>query len=253
MVGIDIRQPLATAPGADSSPDSTADSRPRCCSIVYLRRQVRNDIRQTHTRMITIAVTGGMGAGKSETAKLLQQRGARVVHADQIAHRTYARGAPAFEAIVAAFGDGILTADGDIDRARLGDIVFASPQRRRQLEAIVWPAARTLITREIGDLRSRGCDVAALEAAVLYEAGWDDLADVVVTVEASEPTRLRRVRERTGMSDAAIRERFAAQLPSATRIRRADHCLTNDGTRADLADEVARIWNTIATDTTRGD
>lgn len=195
--------------------------------------------------MITIAVTGGMGAGKTETTKIFESLGASVIHADEVAHRTYEPGGPAYVPLVDAFGSQVLTTDGGIDRQKLGVLAFSDPNLRRRLEAIVWSETKRAIADSIRRYRSDGIEVVLIEAAVLYEAGWEDLADLVVTVEASESIRAHRIELRTGLSAAEIRERFAAQLQPAERIARADHYITNDGQLSDLTDAVHAVWNQI--------
>ena len=195
--------------------------------------------------MITIAVTGGMGAGKTETTKMLEARGAVVIHADQVAHQTYQPNGPAYDAVVERFGSQVLAGDGSVDRAKLGKIVFNDSEARKRLEAIVWHHTRVAISGLLTRHRADGKRVAVIEAAVLYEAAWDDLADYVVTVEASEDERVRRLLSRTSLAESEIRDRIASQLPSAERIARADYHISNDGDLRQLSQAVNSIWRAI--------
>lgn len=195
--------------------------------------------------MITIAVTGGMGAGKTETTKILEAAGATVIRADEVAHQTYEQGGPAYRPLVEAFGPQILMPDGNINRQKLGAMAFGDPSLRKRLEEIVWSETKQLIADSQRRYRSAGIDVVVIEAAVLYEAAWDDLADVVVTVEASESIRTRRIELRTGLSSAEIRKRFAAQLTPTIRIARADYHIENNGQLNDLTDAVQAVWKLI--------
>lgn len=195
--------------------------------------------------MITIAVTGGMGAGKTETTKMLGALGAAVIHADQVAHQTYHPNGPAYDSVVSAFGSQVLAQDGSVDRSKLGDLVFSHPSTRKRLEAIVWTHARKAMSELLKRHDAEGKRVAVVEAAVLYEAGWDALADYVVTVEASEEERIRRLLCRTELDVADIRERMSAQLPQSERIARADYHISNDGDLSDLSNAVNSIWRAI--------
>ena len=192
--------------------------------------------------MITIAVTGGMGAGKTETTKILEALGAVAIHADEVAHQTYEPGAPAFAPLMDAFGSQILAGNGRIDRRILGALAFGDAGVRKRLEEIVWGETKRSIANLLGRYRSAGVAAVVIEAAVLYEAGWDDLADAVVTVEAPESVRKRRIKLRTGMSDVEIRKRFAAQLSCDQRIERADYHVNNDSELNDLSKAVHAVW-----------
>ena len=196
--------------------------------------------------MITIAVTGGMGAGKTETTKIIESFGAVAIRADEVAHQTYEPNGPAYTPLVEAFGSQILAADGSIDRQTLGALAFGDPGNRKRLEDIVWGETKRSIASMLRQYRSAGIEVALIEAAILYEAGWDDLADVVVTVEAPESVRTRRIKSRTGLSETEIRKRFAAQLACDQRIQRADYHITNDGQLSDLSNAVRSVWNQIS-------
>ena len=195
--------------------------------------------------MITIAVTGGMGAGKTETTKMLEALGAVAIHADQVAHQTYQPKGPAYDAVVETIGSQVLAGDGSVDRSKLGDIVFNDSEARERLEEIVWHHTRRSITELLKRHRDDGEQVAVIEAAVLYEAAWDDLADYVVTVEASEDERIRRLLGRTNLAASEIRDRIASQLPSAERIARADYHISNDGDLRQLSDAVNSTWRAI--------
>ena len=195
--------------------------------------------------MITIAVTGGMGAGKTETTKMLGALGAAVIHADQVAHQTYQPDGPAYDSVVSAFGSQVLAQDGSVDRSKLGEVVFSDSNARKRLETIVWAHARKAMSELLKRHHAEGKRVAVIEAAVLYEAGWDALADDVVTVEASEEERVRRLLCRTELDSTDIRERMSAQLPPSERIARANYHISNDGDLSDLSEAVNSVWRAI--------
>ena len=127
-----------------------------------------------------ICLTGGIASGKSTAARFLQEQGAHVIDADVLGHRTYEPGSPTHAQVVAAFGRDILAADGRIDRKALGAKVFGRPAELKKLTDIVWPAIRALAEEEVAKVRGAGtARVIVLEAAVLFEAGWQDIGDEV--------------------------------------------------------------------------
>ena len=192
--------------------------------------------------MITIAVTGGIGAGKSETIDILRRLGASTVSADQLGHAAYAQGTPGRHDMIKAFGKNIIGQDGEIDRQSVGAIVFNDETKRKTLESIVWHRIREMLEEEIRQNRDNDKDVTAIEAAVLFEAGWDDLADRVWTVESSYHQRLARIVKKTGMDERAARKRMDAQIAPEIRTERADETIFNDGDLSALEQKVAKLW-----------
>ena len=192
--------------------------------------------------MFVIGLTGGIAAGKSTVAKLLGERGAAVIDADRLGHRAYARGQPAFAKVVAAFGEGVLAADGEIDRRALGRKVFGDAAERKRLTDIVWPEIRALARAELALARAAGRPVAVLEAAGLLEAGWQDEVDEVWAVTVPPPVAVARATARDGVDEAAARARIDAQLPSAEREAAAQVVIDNTGPRERLAALVDEHW-----------
>ena len=192
--------------------------------------------------MITIAVTGGIGAGKSETVKILSRLGACTVSADQLGHVAYAKGTAGYTEMVEAFGDRIIGAGGEINRKIVGKIVFADEFKRRQLESIVWHRIRAMLKESLDRNAEAGVTATVIEAAVLLEARWDDLADIVWTVEATYHERLARITEISGMDKRSARSRMDAQLKPKTRAERADEVIRNDGDLKALERRVTELW-----------
>ena len=190
--------------------------------------------------MTRVGLTGGIGSGKSEVARLLARRGAVVVDADALAREAVAPGTPGLAAVVGEFGPGVLGADGSLDRAALGRIVFADEGRRAALEAIVHP----YVARRSAELMAAAPPgaVVVYDVPLLVERGLQDQYDLVVVVEADEATRLRRLVEGRGMSEREARERMAAQVTSAQRAAVADVLLRNDAGLAELELQVERLW-----------
>ena len=190
--------------------------------------------------MIKVGLTGGIGSGKSEVARLLAEHGAVVVDADALAREALAPGSPGSAAVVEEFGPEVLAADGSIDRARLGRLVFADAAGRAALEAIVHP----YVGRRSAELMAAApADaVVVYDVPLLVEKGLQDGFEVVVVVDAADETRLRRLVDVRGMPEQDARERMAAQASREARLAVADHVLRNDGDLAELAEQVSRLW-----------
>lgn len=192
-----------------------------------------------------IAVTGGIGSGKSAVTARLAQRGAVVVDADALAREVVEPGTPGLAAVVAEFGDGVLRDDGSLDRPALAAIVFADADRRRALEAIVHP----LVGRRSQEL----LEAAPADAVVVYDvpllAESADLGriegfDRVVVVTAPVETRVRRLVSR-GLAEDDARARIAAQADDSARLAIADLVVDNSGGLDDLDAEVDRLWSAL--------
>ncbi|MFD7509592.1 dephospho-CoA kinase [Streptomyces sp. NPDC059853] len=193
--------------------------------------------------MLSVGLTGGIGAGKSEAVRLLAGHGAVVVDSDRIAREVVEPGTPGLAAVVEEFGPGVLAADGSLDRAGLGRIVFADAGRLAALNAIVHP----LVARRSAQLRAAAPEgsVVVHDVPLLTENGLADQYDLVVVVDASPATRLERLTRLRGMSEEDARARMAAQAGREQRLAIADEVLRNDGTREELAAQVDRLWERL--------
>lgn len=183
-------------------------------------------------------LTGGIGSGKSSVAALLRERGVPVVDADELAREAVAAGSAGLAEVVAAFGPEVVGPDGELDRKRVGSLVFADSAARKRLNAITHPIVRRLSQERFAALDAAGVSLAAYDVPLLFEVGLDQVLRPVVVVAAREATQLARVVARDALSEADVRARLAAQLPLAEKRARADHVLENDGTREDLARQV---------------
>jgi dephospho-CoA kinase len=195
-----------------------------------------------------VGLVGGIGAGKSLLAEALQRRGAFVLDADAVGHALLQQ-RPASEAVVRRFGPEILAEPAGpgqpprIDRKALGAIVFADPSARRDLEAILHPRMRRTFERAIArTVRGGKHRAVVLDAAVLFEAGWDSLCDCVVFVDAPRDQRLARLAASRGWSDEDLKAREAAQLPLAEKQARSSTTVVNDGTPEALDEQAGRLW-----------
>jgi len=196
--------------------------------------------------MIRIGLTGVIGSGKAEVAKILGSYGAAVVFADEISRHIYEPGDPGHQAVVETFGESVLDDDERIDRARLAAIVFADEAQRHRLEQAVWPVMAKVFEREFAVAEANGADMAVLEAAVLFEAGWERLVDEVWVVMAPEAASVERVGRRDGLSAEQVRARMSAQLTASEKAARADRVIVNDGTLEQLEPRVRKLWQAVA-------
>jgi len=194
---------------------------------------------------VVIGVTGGIASGKSIVSQMLAERGALVIDADKVGHEAYARGSGCYDAVVEAFGRGVVGPDGEIDRKALGGKVFGEPAQRKRLEGIVWPWMRGVMERRLAKLRAEGVPVVVLEAAVLVEAAWQPLVDQVWLVEVSPQVARERIMSRNGLSAEQADARIAAQLTDAERERHAQVIIENSGTLDELRRRVEAEWDRL--------
>ncbi len=192
--------------------------------------------------MLVIGLTGGIGTGKTEVSSLLEQLGATVINADQVGHEAYTPHSEAWKEVVNAFGDGILQETGEIDRRKLGSIVFADPDKLATLNGIMHPRMASIVREKLGILEKQGAKVAVVEAAVLFEAGWDALVGEVWTTESAVDVVVARLQQRNGFAPEEIRKRIASQMSSEERARRASEVILNDGELEDLETAVREVW-----------
>ena len=184
-----------------------------------------------------IGLTGGIAAGKSTVSKQLAALGAHVIDADRVGHRVLMRGGEAYPVVVAAFGAEVLDEAGEIVRARLGRQVFGDPARLADLNRFTHPPMAARMRREIEEVRARPepPPFIVLDAAVLFEAGWDVLCDEVWTVSTAPERALGRLIARSRLAPDAARARIEAQLGNPEREARADRVIRNDGALEALA------------------
>ncbi len=194
------------------------------------------------SRPIVIGLTGNIGVGKSAVLKILQQLGARVIDADKVAHEVMSPGGSAYDAVVAAFGDGVLAKDGTIDRSKLADIVFTDHDQLRRLERIVHPA----VEQRISDIIENATEpVVAIEAIKLLESRLRHLCDTIWVVAATRENQLNRLVYQKGLTQEEALRRMAAQSPQAHKVREADVVIHNDGDMEQLKAQVEAAWKAL--------
>lgn len=197
--------------------------------------------------MLVIGLTGGIGTGKSEVARILTELGAVVINADEVGHGAYTPNSEIWREVVRAFGSGILQPNGEIDRKKLGVIVFADSRKLAKLNSIMHPRMARMVAERIEGYRAEGKSVVVVEAALLFEARWDTLVDEVwVTVSPME-LAVRRIQARNGLPESEIRQRMDSQMPAAERLRRATVVIDNSGDLADLERTVKGLWDSRVT------
>jgi dephospho-CoA kinase len=191
-------------------------------------------------RVLTVGLTGGLGAGKSAVAARLRELGAIVIDSDVLAREVVAKGTPGLAAVVAAFGDAMLRPDGELDRAALAARVFGDETARKRLEGIIHPLVRAR-TAELTREAPPG-SVVVNDVPLLVEAGLSRAYDLVIVVLAAESTRVQRLIRDRGMSPEQIRERMAAQASDDQRRAVADIVLANDDGLDELRARVDAVW-----------
>ncbi|ADH66407.1 MULTISPECIES: dephospho-CoA kinase [Nocardiopsis] len=195
--------------------------------------------------MLTVGLTGGIGSGKSAVAAELAAYGATVVDADAIAREVVEPGTPGLEAVVAEFGDRVLTPDGRLDRPRLGEIVFADEASLTRLNAIVHPLVGERSAQLMEEAVASGVEVVVYDVPLLVENGLGPLYDLVVVVDAPDAVRVERVTANRGMPREQVEARIRAQADRDTRLAAADLVVDNSGTREELTERVAGLWREL--------
>lgn len=191
---------------------------------------------------LTVGLTGGIAAGKSVVAHRLARLGATVIDHDVLAREVVAPGSPGLAAVVAEFGDGVLDADGSLDRAALAAVVFADPTARERLNALVHPRVRAAAAESAAAAVAVGARVLVHDIPLLVETGQAGHFDVVLVVDAPAETRVRRLVEGRGLTPEQAWARLAAQADDEERRAAADVVLDGSGSVEALEEQVDRLW-----------
>jgi dephospho-CoA kinase len=192
---------------------------------------------------VLIGLTGNIATGKSEVGRMLTELGARVIDADAVAHQVIRRGGPAYAAVVETFGPGILRSNGEIDRARLGAVVFADAEALRRLEAIVHPE---VIVRVDTLIRETSEPVVVVEAIKLIEAGMHRTCHALWVVTCPREQQITRLMRTRGLSEAEAILRVDAQPPQAAKIALADVVIDNSHTLDETRRQVEVEWERLS-------
>ena len=200
--------------------------------------------------MIVIGLTGGIGTGKSEVARILEEIGAYIIDADRLGHSAYLPHSEIWEEVVKEFGDGVLLPDEEIDRKKLGSIVFNDPVQLAKLNEIMHPRMGQMVANIIEGLDA---EVVVVEAALLLEAGWDALVEEVWCTGASEDVVIDRLKARNGLNKEEAQKRINAQMSVDERKSRSQVMIENNGDLAQLTTVIEQIWeNRVITKVEKG-
>ena len=192
--------------------------------------------------MLVIGLTGGIGTGKSLVSRMLEERGATIIDADLVGHEAYTPHTETWQVVVDTFGD-VLAEDGQIDRRKLGAIVFSDPSQLEKLNAIMHPRMYKMIEERIQGLQSGGAETIVVEAAILIEAKWTPLVDEVWVTTAPEDQVIDRIKGRNNMGEEAARARINSQMSSDERAGHADVLIANSGSMDELRETVDILWD----------
>ena len=193
--------------------------------------------------MKIIGLTGGIACGKSTVSTELRAHGAAIIDADALAHELSQPHRPIYNAYVERFGREIVTADGTLDRAAIARRVFADPAVRAEVEAIAHPIIRRAAEERLRAARDENKRAAVLDVPLLFEAGWDALADETWVVALPREEQLARLLARdTSMDAGEARARIAAQMPLAEKCARADVVIDNSGTVEEIREYIGKLW-----------
>ena len=194
--------------------------------------------------MLVIGLTGGIGTGKSEVTRMLEALGAEVINADQVGHEAYKPDSESWQEVVKAFGEDILQPNREIDRRKLGAIVFGDSDQLAMLNQIMHPRMARIVSDKLESLRGQGAKVVVVEAALLFEAGWDTLVDEVWATDSPVETVIERLEARNGMSAEEVLKRIDSQMDRSERLSRSQVIVDNGGDVANLEAAVEILWKT---------
>ena len=197
--------------------------------------------------MFVIGLTGGIGTGKTQVSRYLEDLGAAVINADLLGHEAYQPNTEAWKEVVISFGEGVLGPTGEVDRKKLGKIVFNDVEALGRLNAIMHPRIYDMVAERIRNLGKEGRGVVVVEAALLLEANWTPLVDEVWVTAAPEEQVLQRLQSGKGMDETAVRARIRSQMPQAERIQHANVILDNSGSLSELRAQVEKLWESHVT------
>jgi len=195
--------------------------------------------------MKIIGLTGGIGSGKSTVSKFLAHLGAVVIDADKVGHEVFKPGTKAWQEVVDVFGQGIISADGTIDRRKLGEIVFSNPGARAKLNQIMHPLIYEQVKSRMEEYGRKGVAIIIVEAPLLLEVGWKSLVDEVWVTSASEATVIKRLKEQKGLSETQSLARIRTQLTDEERIRQADVVIDTDCALDELKERIEALWRKL--------
>jgi dephospho-CoA kinase len=196
--------------------------------------------------MLKVGLTGGYATGKTQVARELQRLGCHVIYADELGHQVLQPSGEAYTATVEAFGRNILNSDGVIDRKRLGEIAFASPEALEKLSGLVHPAVIRLEERLLEEFQHQDPDgIAIVEAAILIETGRDVVFDRIILTSCDEETQMARGMKRDHATREQVLARLAKQLPLHEKKRHAHYIVDTSGPKEETAQQVQQVYRDL--------
>jgi dephospho-CoA kinase len=196
--------------------------------------------------MLRVGLTGNIASGKSQAALVFAELGAHIISADAIAHELLKPNTPAYQRAIHAFGEQILLSDGNIDRRKLGRIVFNDDSQRLLLNRLIHADVRSEVARRIADLEARiGAGIIIVEAALLVETGSYRLYDCLIVTVCDPALQVERIIKRDGLSEAEARARMAAQMPAEQKRRLARYTIDTSGTLAETRSQIRMIYQDL--------
>ncbi|MFC1958904.1 dephospho-CoA kinase [Chloroflexota bacterium] len=199
-----------------------------------------------------IGLAGGIGSGKSTVSQCLAELGAVLIDADKVGHEVFKPNTEAWREVVATFGQEILTSSGEIDRKKLGEMVFGNPESLSQLNKIMRPRMNAMMKAQIEEYRRQGVDVVVVDCVLPAPRGipqikfrWTPLVDEVWVIVVSETAVLKRLKERRGLGEKQTMARMRSQLSDEERIKYADVVINNDGDLNEVEAKVKELWERL--------
>lgn len=195
--------------------------------------------------MKIIGLTGGIACGKSSVSAILKQKGAAVIDADKISHSLAEPGGMLYEMYVQHFGKDVLQ-DGVLDRGKIADIIYTDPKEKEWIDSKSHPVIACEMAKQLNAAMAESSAPAViLDVPLLFESGWQKYSDVVWTVATKRDVQIERIIKRDGLSREEAEKRIDAQMPLDEKCRLADIVINNDGTEAELRQEVDSLWDSI--------
>ncbi|XP_077108101.1 bifunctional coenzyme A synthase [Ranitomeya variabilis] len=197
------------------------------------------------SRPYVIGLTGGSGSGKSSIAQRLEKLGAALIDCDKLGHQSYKPEGPAYQLVIDEFGTDILCEDGTIDRRAIASKVFGNKDQLKRLTDIVWPAIASLAKEAVEEAAAEGISVCVMDAAVLLEAGWNEMVHEVWTVIIPEQEAISRIIKRDGVSEEAAKNRLASQMSNRERVKASNVVLSTLWEPEITQKQIQKAWDLL--------
>jgi dephospho-CoA kinase len=194
-------------------------------------------------RFIAIGVTGGIGSGKTEVCRIFERLGVPVLSADTIAKEISNYDPRVRQLLIGMLGPKTYDSDGVLDRAYVASRIFSSKSVQKRINAIIHPRVEEEVKRRFLEMERSGTRIGIVEAALIYEAGLDQLLDAVVVIDAAEDSRIDRVMKRDGSTRSSVLDRMSAQMDPESKLKKADYVLHNEGTIEELEQRVKFLYS----------